>query len=215
MFTQGVSSLCKHFGGVILKKYSIYLLILILLLVGCDLESEINNEDITKNDIRISPIKEIINKKYDIEAENVDLIATDYDENIEAITYIFSYNNKEYIGDCFISNGKESENYSTENIIYINFQIMKDKKTPITTSLSGGVKKESHPNDKISYVHYYGWINDEEITEIVVSFKNNITHITPIRGKYYSVLRYSEGNELDYIRGLNNKKEIVFEYNIN
>lgn len=215
MFTQGVFSLCKQFGGIILKKYSIYLLILIILLVGCGLESEINNEDITKNDMRISPIKEIIKIRYNIEAENVDLIATDYDENIEIITYLFSYNNKEYIGDCFIRNGKENENYSTENIIYINFEIMKDKEIPFTTSLSGGVKKESHPNDKIRYIHYYGYINDEEITEIVIGFENNIIHIKPIRKKYYSVLRYSEGDKLDYIRGLNNEKEIVFEYNIN
>jgi hypothetical protein len=197
------------------KRNIIILIILILLLAGCSLEPEINNEDITKNDIRISSIKEIIKKRYDIEAENVDLIATDYDESIEVITYVFSYNNKEYIGDCFIQNSEENENISTENIIYINLEIMKDKEIPFTTSLSGGVKKESHPNDKIRYVHSYGWINDEEITEIVIKFGNNTTNIKPISGKYYSVLKYGEGDDLDYIRGLNNQKEIVYKYNFN
>ena len=61
------------------------------------------------------------------------------------------------------------------------------------------------------YRYYYGNINDNNISLIVMSFFTNSVHIEPVDNKYYSALTVNNSN-IEYIKGVDPNMETAYEY---
>lgn len=190
------------------KTYKLtWLIILIISLTAC---SQMNKPDMDVDE-RTLPLFDKLQVEYEMEAKNIQIVSVDPSDYYDILLFTFDYENKSYIGDSgFVQSHGDEKNYSSENIDYLNYHQVQDLNTPFIfmSSMSSNTPEKSDVN--IDYNYYYGWINDDRITEMVIDFGESTMHIKPVLGKYYSVLQVNQKLIMS-IKGLDDESSTVYE----
>lgn len=182
-------------------------MILIITLTACSHQNELLIED----DDRITPLQERLKDAYGYEAENIRIIMVNPSDNYDVLLFTFNHENTSYIGDSgFRQKTGVLKTYSIENLHYLNIHQIQDLDIPFTIMSSMSSMAPSSSEAVIDYNFYYGWINDENITEIVIDFGDASMYIKLVSGKYYSALRLNH-KLIKTIRGLDDEKNTVYE----
>lgn len=194
-----------------MKKHLVFLsLIVVIILTACISKKEAAVVD----DVRTISVHDRLNKAYGFDAENIQVITVDSSDYYDVMLFTFKHENRNYIGDSGYKQKIGGQKvYSTENMHYINIHMMNDTDTPFTYMSSTSSAKYDEEEPPINYYYYYGWINDHQITDVVIDFSDQIMHIKPTDNMYYSSLRINH-KYIKSVKGIDYEDKIVHEINL-
>jgi len=151
-------------------------------------------------------LKDSILKKYSIESRNISIASSTRSDGIAFALFSFNDGRYDYIGNlCYKSFDDQEQRIFPEQILSLSVQPKNDRETPLKV-LSSVTRVDGR-----DYCFYYGWINDRNIHDITLQFKDASYEIHSASSTYFSLLR-EDNPRMKKITGHGSDEKIIFEH---